>query len=815
MGKTYKIIKKMVFKNFGGFIVFTIFLTIFFIAPKQNLLAQSENVGIGTTSPSNSAVLELSIDALSAPRGFLAPRMNTSQRNNIPGPIPPGLLIYNTDNNRFEFYTGASWLGIIATGFTFADISSGTNTTAAMVVGDGASLTPSGTGQITANRFVGSGSTTDNVDLATAEVSGVLTIDKGGTNLSATPGNGQLLIGDGTGYTLNTLTAGSQINITNAPGSITISSSGESPLTFNNALTRTSNDVTLGGTLNQNTSIDIGTYNLNLSVAGNTGDVIIGKFTSSGFVKSNSSGVLSTGNLAVSDLPSLSDGQIWIGNASNQPTGQTITGAGTISNAGVLTINDNAISGNHINLTGNQNGDLMYYDGTDWVRLPAGTNGQVLKTSAGLPTWGTDENTTYTAGNGLLLNVNEFSVDFAGSGSANTVARSDHGHSITSNISATPWRIFYSDASGAINELALGDNGYVLQSTGTSTAPTWANVGIPAGTDGQTLRNNSGTWEATSILFNTGTNIGIGGVTSPVATLHQDAGTAEATFHKFTAGTTTGQTASDGFDIGIDASGNAQLRQGENLPMIFSTNNTERMRILDDGRIGFGVTAPSSTYTYEFDGSVKIEGDLEVTGEIDPISLTLIPQSTVPTAVRGKMYFDDDDSALKVYDGNQWAEISGGGSGSLPTGSSGQTLRHNGTDWVANSNIYNDGSNVGIGTTEPNAKLDINGALALRADTYTLTGGTYNNLNIGDNSFVRITPSGGNVTINGIAGGYDGRILILRNTNLALILNNNSSSSNAENRILTGGSAQSTSSGGFILIYDGTSLRWILVGRTP
>ncbi|MFH0854588.1 MAG: hypothetical protein V1891_03795, partial [bacterium] len=43
----------------------------------------------------------------------------------------------------------------------------------------------------------------------------------------------------------------------------------------------------------------------------------------------------------------------------------------------------------------------------------------------------------------------------------------------------------------------------------------------------------------------------------------------------------------------------------------------------------------------------------------------------------------------------------------LPTGTSGQTLRHNGTNWIANSVIYNDGTNVGIGTTAPNAQLEI------------------------------------------------------------------------------------------------------------
>jgi hypothetical protein len=42
------------------------------------------------------------------------------------------------------------------------------------------------------------------------------------------------------------------------------------------------------------------------------------------------------------------------------------------------------------------------------------------------------------------------------------------------------------------------------------------------------------------------------------------------------------------------------------------------------------------------------------------------------------------------------------------TGTSGQTLRHNGTTWVAATNLHNNGTNVGIGTTSPDdAKLEI------------------------------------------------------------------------------------------------------------
>jgi hypothetical protein len=49
-----------------------------------------------------------------------------------------------------------------------------------------------------------------------------LTVANGGTGLTATPTNGQLLIGNGTGYTLATLTAGTSISVTNGVGTISI-----------------------------------------------------------------------------------------------------------------------------------------------------------------------------------------------------------------------------------------------------------------------------------------------------------------------------------------------------------------------------------------------------------------------------------------------------------------------------------------------------------------------------------------------------------------------------------------------------------------
>jgi hypothetical protein len=86
----------------------------------------------------------------------------------------------------------------------------------------------------------------------------------GGTGLTATPTNGQLAIGNGTGYTLANLTAGTNVSISNTAGGITISatpaaggtvqsvdgSGGTTGLTLTGGPITVTGTLTLGGTLN-------------------------------------------------------------------------------------------------------------------------------------------------------------------------------------------------------------------------------------------------------------------------------------------------------------------------------------------------------------------------------------------------------------------------------------------------------------------------------------------------------------------------------------------------------------------------------------
>ncbi len=62
-------------------------------------------VGVGTDAPAASAALEIA----SATKGFLPPRMTTSQRDSISAPVT-GLLVFNTTENAYDFYTGAAWI---------------------------------------------------------------------------------------------------------------------------------------------------------------------------------------------------------------------------------------------------------------------------------------------------------------------------------------------------------------------------------------------------------------------------------------------------------------------------------------------------------------------------------------------------------------------------------------------------------------------------------------------------------------------------------------------------------------------------------
>lgn len=94
---------------------FRFFAVLFVLLNCSALLGQTSNVGIGTTTPNSSALLELSTTS----KGLLIPRMTQAQRDLITTPAT-GLLIYATDSvspNRpatFYYYTGTVWVPFLS-----------------------------------------------------------------------------------------------------------------------------------------------------------------------------------------------------------------------------------------------------------------------------------------------------------------------------------------------------------------------------------------------------------------------------------------------------------------------------------------------------------------------------------------------------------------------------------------------------------------------------------------------------------------------------------------------------------------------------
>lgn len=116
---------------------------------------------------------------------------------------------------------------------------------------------------------------------------------------------------------------------------------------------------------------------------------------------------------------------------------------------------------------------------------------------------------------------------------------------------------------------------------------------------------------------------------------------------------------------------------------------------------------------------------------------------TTATTNSGTIRFTGTD--FEGYDGSIWKSLTATGGGSLPSGSSGNTLRHNGMGWVATSNLTNDGTMIGIGTATPTRDLHIS------RDENSTVGISIENRNTEASSIHRIDFADENGTIAGLA----------------------------------------------------------------
>ncbi len=124
--------------------------------------------------------------------------------------------------------------------------------------------------------------------------------------------------------------------------------------------------------------------------------------------------------------------------------------------------------------------------------------------------------------------------------------------------------------------------------------------------------------------------------------------------------------------------------------------------------------------------------------------------------------------------------------------------------------------NVGIGNTNPQAKLDVNGDLILRSYTLTVADGTSYGLDVNTNKFsnYKLTGTTSNFQIAGItAAANDRNITLYNRTGNSMEIYNDDATAAVANRIITGtGTTFAVYNGGTVsLRYDATIQKWEVI----
>lgn len=329
----------------------------------------------------------------------------------------------------------------------------GLNLTAALTVTNGGTGATTAAGARTNLSAAKSGANSDITSLS--GLTTALSIAQGGTGIVTTPSNGQLLIGNGSGYSLNTLSAGSGISITNGAGSITISAPGAG--TCSGCATTSLNNLA---------SVAINTSLLPSSAAGadlGSGTLPFGQLFLAGTSASPASnnfkitGASTSGTRTIT-LPDAS-GTVAVSASGNI----ALSAAGNITFTGTLGVANGGTGATTLTTNG-----VLIGNGTSAISAITGSTGQCLLGNTGAaPAFGTCPGSGGVTSLDTLTGVLTIN-NTSGTGSAITIDNAKADGS-TKGIAAFNSSNFQDNGSGVIN---------TIQDIATTSAPTFGQLTV-------------------------------------------------------------------------------------------------------------------------------------------------------------------------------------------------------------------------------------------------------------------------------------------------------------------------------------------------
>ncbi len=334
------------------------------------------------------------LDDVMLTEGSVLTTYNSAQANagTNSSALGDGAVLGSTGGDLYPAQSGVGQLGTSSNRWSALNLTKATiDNNGNLNLSGGLTIGALGSGILHSN---GSGSITSSAtNLASSDVTGTLPVGNGGTGVTTTPTNGQVLIGNGSGYSLGTLTAGSGVTITNAAGGITIAASSGSGASFS----------TLSGGTNTGAAMIVGTgASLTTSGSGTINATTVNGLTvaSGKTLTANNSLTLSGTDGTTMTFPTANDTVVGTG-ATQTLTNKTLTAPtinGTVATTG-LTLPAFTASGN---ITGSGSPTISSFGAINGLTLTAnatgfgiagGTTAKTLTVSNTLTLAGTDGTT--------------------------------------------------------------------------------------------------------------------------------------------------------------------------------------------------------------------------------------------------------------------------------------------------------------------------------------------------------------------------------------------------------------------------------------